>query len=88
MQGGGCHSGHADLVQMATAEATGKGGKRASEAPVPGAKQRMQKLFATAAMKPRHVVKPAATDETSDALLGDILGSIGAGDAARLANVA
>ncbi len=43
----------------------------------------MQKLFASAALKPRQVAKPAATDETSDALLGDILGSIGAGDAAR-----
>ena len=71
------------MLRLSGAGAGGKGGKRAAEAPVPGAKQRMQKLFATAALKPRHVAKPAATDETSDALLGDILGSFGAADAAK-----
>ena len=71
------------MLRSTGADGGGKGGKRVPDAPVPGAKQRMQKLFASAALKPRLVVKPAATDETSDALLGDILGSIGAGDAAR-----
>ena len=68
------------------AEAAGKGGKRAPEMPDPNAKQRMRKMFANVAAKPRHVAKAAATDETSDALLGDILGSIGAGDSARSAH--
>ena len=67
----------------ACAEASGKGAKRALDVRDPNAKQRMRKMFANVAAKPRHVVKTAATDETSDALLGDILGSIGAGDSAR-----
>lgn len=64
------------------------GKKRQGEEPVPGAKERMQKMFQTAAVRKRMVApQPKAVAKVdaaeTDALLDDILGDLGTPSSTR-----
>ena len=64
--------------QQVSLSADQKGSKRKSAEPDLKAKQRMQGMFKRAPA--RAVQRPSATDQSSEDLLSDILGSIGGDD--------
>lgn len=66
------------LQQAASFAADQRGSKRKSVEPDPKAKQRMQGMFKRAPA--RAVPRTSATDQSSEDLLSDILGSIGGED--------
>ena len=71
-------AGHYMLQQAASFAADQRGSKRKSVEPDPKAKQRMQGMFKRAPA--RAVQRTSATDQSSEDLLSDILGSIGGED--------
>lgn len=52
------------------------GKRKAVEAPNPGARARMQKMFQSAAIKAKPSKAPAVDDKSAEALLDDILGNL------------
>ena len=46
---------------------------------MPGAKERMQRMFSAASVRSRPAPRAPATTQSADALLNDILGDLGPG---------
>lgn len=75
------------LADQQSLAGTEKGGKKAPDAAVPGAKERMQRMFTAASVRSRPAPKSAASTQSADALLDDILGDLGPGSAGCVISV-